>query len=318
MGELLEKMEHAAHAGGGHGDHGSGNTGKLIGITMAMLGVMLAFCAAMVGSARTELIATMVEQSNTENSYEASRSKHRMMMAQLEMLHAITPSRAELAKFETELKGVHSKSGKEDTEDTAEIKAAIDLSTRAIVDILTPDPEDEIHFVKLIRKYEKEADLSHEWAEAYDEVIEGHFAAAEHYEWAQLASEVGIVIASIALLVGSRAVWGVSVVFGVGCAGVILWTYLGTRSHIHHGEEDVAKRKSAVMELRKQDATNKDDEKTLEGIEHGLVNHGGHGAGSGEPHAPSAPSSSAVPAGSVAPAHSSAAPSAPPAHPPGH
>ena len=307
MGELLEKMEHAAHAGQDHGEHGSGNTGRLIGITMAMLGVMLAFCAAMVGSARTELIATMVEQSNTENSYEASRSKHRMMMAQLEMLHAITPSRAELAKFEDGLKGIHSKSGKEDTEDTAEIKAAIDVSTRAIVDILTPDPEDEFHFVKLIRKYEKEAELSHEWAEAYDEVIQGHFIAAEHYEWAQLASEIGIVIASIALMLSSRAVWGVSVVFGVGCIVVILWTYTGTKSHIHHGEHEVELKKTAVMELRKADAQNKDDEKTLEEIEHGLKAHaGGPGAG--------APPASVVPHGSAAPSASSA----PPAHPAGH
>ncbi|MEO8800799.1 MAG: hypothetical protein ABI551_23110, partial [Polyangiaceae bacterium] len=59
--ELLEQMEHAGHAGhsghghGGGGGHDAGGPGKAIGITMALLGVMLAFCAAMVGSERTEL-----------------------------------------------------------------------------------------------------------------------------------------------------------------------------------------------------------------------------------------------------------------------
>ena len=59
--ELLERMEHAGH-GGGHGG-APGGPGKMIGITMAALGVMLAFCAAMVGSERTDLIRATIDQS---------------------------------------------------------------------------------------------------------------------------------------------------------------------------------------------------------------------------------------------------------------
>ena len=48
VNEFVEHMEHAAHASHeGHG--GSKNLGKYIGITMALLGVMLALCAALVG-----------------------------------------------------------------------------------------------------------------------------------------------------------------------------------------------------------------------------------------------------------------------------
>src|ERR1700733_13180482 len=107
--EMLEKMEEAGHAAsGGHGHGGGGHAGpgKAIGITMAMLGVMLAFCAAMVGSARTELIATMVEQSNRFSLYQAESMKFRVMEADVEMLHALTPTRAEVEKFEARLKEV--------------------------------------------------------------------------------------------------------------------------------------------------------------------------------------------------------------------
>ena len=246
--ELLEHMEHAGHAGhGGHGDDhggkGGANTGRMIGITMACLGVMLAFCAAMVGSARTELIGTMVEQSNTLNEYQAEEMKYRSTLSQLQMLHALTPSQHEINAFEDQLKGVHKNSGAADSEDTAELKAAIALSTKELAAIITPDPEDELHFIELIHTYKEEATLSHEWAESYDELVEAHFKAAEHYEWAQLASEIGIVIASIALLLASRLVWGASLVCGILCACVIAWTYVDTRGHIHHGEQAIAKEK---------------------------------------------------------------------------
>ena len=58
MGEVDELAEHIAHAGE------AGHLGKYLGITMACLGVLLALCAALVGGQRTELIATMVEQTN--------------------------------------------------------------------------------------------------------------------------------------------------------------------------------------------------------------------------------------------------------------
>src|SRR3954469_18527571 len=115
-------MEHAGH-GGHHGDHKG--PGKGIGITMAILGVMLALCAAMVGSQRTELIKTMVEQSNKWGIYQSESMKYRLMEADYEILHALTPSRKEVARFEDALKAVHARSGRADDEDTAELKEVV-------------------------------------------------------------------------------------------------------------------------------------------------------------------------------------------------
>src|SRR3954462_8186201 len=113
-------MEHASHGGGKQGGPGKG-----VGITMAILGVMLAFCAAMVGSSRTDLIKATVEQSNKWGIYQAESTKFRVMEADYEMLHALTPSKAEIKKFEQKLSDIKRAGGKADDEDTAELKEAI-------------------------------------------------------------------------------------------------------------------------------------------------------------------------------------------------
>ena len=90
MNELAEKMEHASHAEHGHGN-GHGRFGMYVGLTIATLGVMLAFCSAMVSGQRTELIAAMVEQASTSAKYQALSTKYRVLIAQLEQLHALSP-----------------------------------------------------------------------------------------------------------------------------------------------------------------------------------------------------------------------------------
>jgi hypothetical protein len=252
MPDLHELVEHIEHAKGGHDAHGGGHSspGKAIGITMAMLGVMLAFCAAMVGAARTELIATMVEQSNRFSLYQAESMKFRVMEADVEMLHALTPTKAEFEKFESRLKEVRKVSGKADDEDTQELKAAIALSTRELADVLTPDPEDEDHLKMLARRYEHDTKEAKEDADCYDDKIKAHFEAAEWYERAQLCAEIGIVIASVALLLGSRGIWYVALVFGIGSGGVIVRTYVHTQSALGHAEAKIeeAQKRSVLIE----------------------------------------------------------------------
>jgi hypothetical protein len=245
--ELAEHIEHATHGGGG--GHGGGS-GKAIGITMAVLGVMLAFCAALVGSARTELIATMVEQSNKFSLYQAETMKFRVIEADLEMLHAITPSTAEEEKFETRLKTVRRVSGKGDDEDTQELKGAIELATKELADVLSPDPEDEAHFKDLARKYRHDMREAKEDAECYEDKISANFQAAEWYERAQLCAEIGIVIASVALLMSSRMIWIVSLVFGIGCAGIIGRTYVHASNALAAAEHKIveAQKRSDVIE----------------------------------------------------------------------
>ena len=254
--ELVEHIEHAKtdHSGGGHG-HGGHGEGRAIGITMAILGVMLAFCAAMVGSARTELIATMVEQSSRFSLYQTESMKFRVIQADLEMLHAITPSKPEVAHFEDQLKSVRRISGKGDDEDTQELKAAIELSTKELADVLSPDPEDEAHLKSVAKRYEHDMKEAKEDAECYDGKIRANFDAAEWYERAQLSAEIGIVVASVALLLGSRMIWYVALVFGIGCAGIIGRTYVHTSAELEKAEHTIveAQKRTEEIEQREQD-----------------------------------------------------------------
>ena len=250
---IHELAEHIEHAKGGHGEgHGGGHGGpsKGIGITMALLGVMLAFCAAMVGSARTDLIATMVEQSNRFSNFQAESMKARVMEADVEMLHALTPTKSEVEKFEQKLMSVKRVSGKSDDEDTTELKAAIALSSKELADVLTPDPEDEAHLKNLANRYEHDAKEAREDAECYDGKIAAHFDAAEWYERAQLAAEIGIVIASVALLLSSRGVWAISLVFAVGGALIIGRTFVHTRGMLEEAEKKIeeAQKREAFVE----------------------------------------------------------------------
>jgi hypothetical protein len=173
--------------------------------------------------------------------------------ADLEMLHAITPSKAEVAKFEDHLKEVKRVSGKADDEDTQELKAAIELSTKEIADVLSPDPEDEDHFKKLAAKYEHDVKEAKEDAECYDDKIKAHFEAAEWYERAQLCAEIGIVIASVALLLGSRTIWYVALVFGIGGAGIIGRTYVHTSSVVEAAEHKIEEAQKRTEFIESED-----------------------------------------------------------------
>jgi hypothetical protein len=239
--ELAEKIEHMAH-GGGHGEHGGHGhkaSGTHIGITMAVLGVMLALCSALVGGQRTELIETMVTQSTKWGLAQAEATKFRVIEADMELLRSISPKKDEVEKVEQTLRSKRSSSGKADDEDTAELKDLIASSTEDMADLLTPDPEELTRFKKLARAYDKDHREAKEDAEAYDGKIEAHQEAAEHYEWAQLAAEVGIVVASIALLLSSRGIWFVSLVLGALCTGTLGVTYMQTRAAVEAAENKI-------------------------------------------------------------------------------
>ena len=258
--EVAEKIEHAAHA------HGHG-VGRMAGITMAILGVMLALCAAMVGGARTELIATMVEQSNTFQKYQAQRMKHRIMITQLATLHALSPSHRELVAFQHKLAEVHGPSGKADSEDAAEMKTALDLVTRSLVQILEPRASDQTRLLAMAKRYTEETEAAQKWAESYEGAVQAHASAAEHFEQGQLAAEIGIVIASVALLLSSRKAWYVSLAFGAACAFALASTWVTTRSKAHQAEEEIAETKAAYQKLRKSGATEDDDREIIAEVE---------------------------------------------------
>ena len=82
--EQLEHAHHVAHGGG----HDSGPLSMRVGITMAILGVILAFAAAKVGGERTELVQALVDQQHANANYQAQDVKHRVAILALQNLHA--------------------------------------------------------------------------------------------------------------------------------------------------------------------------------------------------------------------------------------
>src|SRR5262245_49555311 len=80
-----QKMEHAEHAAhSGQHDEGHGSHNKLFGVTMALTGVLIAFCSAMVGSERNELTRTMIEQTQAHSDYTAASTKLRLVLMEIE------------------------------------------------------------------------------------------------------------------------------------------------------------------------------------------------------------------------------------------
>jgi hypothetical protein len=272
MSGLLHKMEHAAHAEKGHEGHGHGhahhhpsteNLGRAIGITMALLGVLLALCAALVGSEREELTKTMVDQTNAYNEFQAESMKYRMMISELQMLHALTPSKGEAQKFKGDLEQMRADSGNQ----YGVVLEALELSSTAVADVLTPDHADLVHFVKLVRKYEKEREIAKKWAESYEAVVDAHFVSSEWYEKGQLASEIGIVIASIALLLGSRRFWWLAMVAGAVSAVVVVGNWVHSHGQLKTTLAAVDVAHTAYVDERARNNAKKDDEALLETIE---------------------------------------------------
>jgi hypothetical protein len=90
-------------------------------------------------------------------------------------------------------------------------------------------------------------------ADAYDLAIEAHHSAAEGYELAQLCAEVGVVVASIALLLSSRAVWLVAVLIGLGGGVVIGKTTITSRRQMEDARHKIELAEKHIMELDKED-----------------------------------------------------------------
>jgi hypothetical protein len=219
-----EHADHEAHAEGGH----SGGPGKGVGLTMAILGVMLAVCAAFVGSERTEFVKTLVEQSNVLNEYQAASAKYRLLFSQLQQTYAVTPSRSAADNYVKEFDAMLTTFGAE----RVDVANTIKHSTRELLRLLQPRQHEVKSLIATIQRYEEERNEAKAWAESFGPEAEARFEASEWYEKAQLVSEVGIVIASIALLMGSRPLWYVSIAAAVGCAALIGFSWYTAHKRI--------------------------------------------------------------------------------------
>jgi hypothetical protein len=273
--EVLEHMEHVGHAG--HGDHGDGHghegdadkpkkpsLSKFVGITMAVLGVLLAICSALVGEARTELIAKMVEKTNVTTRYQAVSTKFRLLQANLQQMNALLP--ADPVKFK-QLEGQLADAQARVTGDAQPLAAMVRASHDQTIMAVVPTTADLKRFVEIARAYKAESKAAYTWKESFNDLIEGYEHAGHHYEWGMLAAEIGIIIASIALLLGSRLAWLGSVGLGALCVVIVAITNVAARSTTHRGEEAVTAGRAAYHAASSEDRTEVADEALFKSIE---------------------------------------------------
>ena len=83
MSEAAEAMEHNEQIE--HSGH-SGN--RMIGLTMGLIGVLIALCAAMVGGERNETSRVMIEQTQDTADATSASTKFRIVMLDIEHLRA--------------------------------------------------------------------------------------------------------------------------------------------------------------------------------------------------------------------------------------
>jgi hypothetical protein len=220
--QKLEHAEHAAH----HGNHeGGGN--KLFGVTMALIGVLIAMSAAMVGSERNELTRAMIEQTQAHSDFTGASTKFRLIMIELE-------------------------------KQRARVAAARDAPGGW-------SPVER--FIELAADYTEERNLSKSWADSYGPVVEAHFEAAEGYEKGQLIAEIGIVLASLAVLLASRSAWLVSVLLALVCIVQLSRTYFPTKRIVRETLVRVRHSEEAYHDLRKAHVGANEDEKVIERLD---------------------------------------------------
>jgi hypothetical protein len=216
-------MNHAAHAGE-HGHEQQSRISTYIGISMAVLGVVLAFASAKVSGERTELVKSMVEQQDAHMRYITQDIKHRVAVLSLYQLRGMTaalPARSRNA----------------------------DGNSRSA------DADAMVHIANTIERYLKESKAAGTWADAYDPVVRAHVEGQDKYELGMLASEIGIVMASVALLLRRKMIWYVAMALGVISIGIMFVTYARTAPVVHESEKKIEESAHAYRELRAADKT---------------------------------------------------------------
>ena len=202
---------------------------KHIGLTIALIGVLIAFCAAMVGSEQNRLTRTMTEQTQANSDYSGASTKFRVVMDDLQKLSTQSSPQSTTAAQLQELK----------------------------------------RFLRLHLDYSRERDSAKRWADTYQPAIEAHFDAAEGYDNAQLFAEIGIVVASLAVLLSNRTAWVVSILLAVISIGVLTSTFVKTRRTVSNAVANIRQAETAYQQLRKAHLAESGDERILEELDPG-------------------------------------------------
>ena len=194
---------------------------------MGLIGVLIAFSAAMVGSERNELTRAMIEQTQAHADFTSASTKFRLIMLELE-------------------------------KQRARVAAAKDA----------PGGWSPVErFIELAGDYKKERNLAKTWADTYKPLVGAHFDAAEGYERAQLIAEIGIVLASLAVLLGSRPAWFISVALSLACLIQIGRTFFPTGRVVKETLTKITQAEEAYADLRKSHVGANEDDLVIERLD---------------------------------------------------
>jgi hypothetical protein len=262
--KVVEHMDHAAHAPH-HGESAAHATklGTRVGATMASLGAVLALFTMTASAARTEILGLYTQETIASVRAETSATKYRILETQLRQLHALTPDGADSKSAASELAAIAASNP-----DAARAATIARLAVKPVLSGLTPTHEDLARFVRLTRAYRVEREAAMEWLRTFAEPRALLSSAIEHYEWAELCAELGIVASSLALLFSSRKIWGATLALAAGGLMIFGFTFFPTMHRLHAAEAMIADAKGkAESSIETTKLEDEEDESLLVAVE---------------------------------------------------
>jgi len=124
-----------------------------------------------------------------------------------------------------------------------------------VIDAMTPRKSQVLALADTVERYEKEGHSAKEWTESFEPAVKAHVLAQQRFDLAQLLAEIGIVVASVALLIKRRAPWLLSLALGLGSVGLVIHTHLSTGGVVHAAEEKIEETGKEYRAMRNDDAT---------------------------------------------------------------
>jgi len=229
--EAMDHSEHIHHAGHESESH---KFSKFMGVTIAIIGVLIAINGNLESNQKDDFIRTMIDQSRIHSSYAGYSVKYRMIMLEME--------KARMAVSSTSDGGIVDSK-----------KLPLELN----------------RLVGLYSYYSKERKLARDWSESYDALINAHFDAASGYDKAGLLAEVGIVLASLGILFSSRVAWFASIALAALCICQASLTWVHSKGTIGSATVVLNKAEAAFNDLRKDHLESHEDEMTVEALDPG-------------------------------------------------
>jgi len=183
-------------------------------------------------------VKTMVEQEDAHLRYVTQDLKHRVAVVSLRQLRATLPA------------------------------LSVPGQAAAIV-----DRKEMVALANTVQRYYNESQACVVWADSYTPAIEAHEEGQEYYEWGMLFAEIGIVIASVSLLLRRRSAWYLSIALGVAAVVVLVVTYNHTAPIVRAIEEKSAAYSKVYHVMRAADKTTAADDQLTKEV---LATYGDH------------------------------------------